>query len=99
MNRKAGRTEFRETGEKSKKENHQVERHCPLAPGNYWRPVQRAPVGPCVVEMKHPRKSHPIVCLSMPRSLEWQETHDQRKSQLYENKDDGKFWYLLFFQN
>uniref|UniRef100_A0A8C0D0E5 Calpain 13 n=1 Tax=Balaenoptera musculus TaxID=9771 RepID=A0A8C0D0E5_BALMU len=26
------------------------------------------------------------------RSLEWQETHDQRKSQLYENKDDGEFW-------
>ncbi|XP_057599014.1 calpain-13 [Hippopotamus amphibius kiboko] len=25
-------------------------------------------------------------------SLEWQETHDQRKSQLYENKDDGEFW-------
>ncbi|TKC39256.1 hypothetical protein EI555_013435 [Monodon monoceros] len=26
------------------------------------------------------------------RSLEWQETHDRRKSQLYENKDDGEFW-------
>uniref|UniRef100_A0A8C9BL66 Calpain catalytic domain-containing protein n=1 Tax=Phocoena sinus TaxID=42100 RepID=A0A8C9BL66_PHOSS len=26
------------------------------------------------------------------RSLEWQKTHDRRKSQLYENKDDGEFW-------
>nr|KAF6446147.1 calpain 13 [Rousettus aegyptiacus] len=25
-------------------------------------------------------------------SSEWQETHDKRKSQLYENKDDGEFW-------
>ncbi|XP_037663424.1 calpain-13 [Choloepus didactylus] len=25
-------------------------------------------------------------------SPEWQETHDQRKSQLYENKEDGEFW-------
>uniref|UniRef100_A0A8C6FBF6 Calpain 13 n=1 Tax=Monodon monoceros TaxID=40151 RepID=A0A8C6FBF6_MONMO len=38
------------------------------------------------------RLSHPMVCLSTPRSLEWQETHDRRKSQLYENKDDGEFW-------
>ncbi|XP_040081629.1 calpain-13 [Oryx dammah] len=26
------------------------------------------------------------------RSPEWQETHDQRKSQLYEEKDNGEFW-------
>ncbi|XP_044782040.2 calpain-13 isoform X3 [Bubalus bubalis] len=26
------------------------------------------------------------------RSPEWQETHDQRKSQLYEDKDNGEFW-------
>ncbi|XP_066122929.1 calpain-13 isoform X1 [Saccopteryx bilineata] len=25
-------------------------------------------------------------------SLEWQETHDPRKSQLYKNKHDGEFW-------
>uniref|UniRef100_A0A4W2D2H9 Uncharacterized protein n=1 Tax=Bos indicus x Bos taurus TaxID=30522 RepID=A0A4W2D2H9_BOBOX len=25
-------------------------------------------------------------------SPEWQETHDQRKSQLYEDKDNGEFW-------
>nr|XP_036865187.1 calpain-13 isoform X1 [Manis javanica]XP_036865188.1 calpain-13 isoform X1 [Manis javanica]XP_036865189.1 calpain-13 isoform X1 [Manis javanica] len=25
-------------------------------------------------------------------SLEWQETHSQRKGQLHENKDDGEFW-------
>ncbi|ERE68646.1 calpain-13-like protein [Cricetulus griseus] len=25
-------------------------------------------------------------------SQEWEETHDPRKSQLYENKDDGEFW-------
>lgn len=33
-----------------------------------------------------------MVCLSTLRSSEWQETHDKRKSQLYENKDDGEFW-------
>ncbi|XP_004451128.2 calpain-13-like [Dasypus novemcinctus] len=26
------------------------------------------------------------------RSQEWEETHDPRKSQLYENKEDGEFW-------
>lgn len=36
-----------------------------------------------------------MVCLSMPRSPEWQETHDQRKSQLYEDKDNGEFWYFI----
>lgn len=30
--------------------------------------------------------------LSIPRSKEWRETHDPRKSQLYENKEDGEFW-------
>lgn len=28
------------------------------------------------------------------RSQEWEETLDPRKSQLYENKDNGEFWYL-----
>lgn len=36
-----------------------------------------------------------MVCLSMPRSPEWQETHDLRKNQLYENKDNGEFWYFI----
>ena len=57
--------------------------------------MQRAPVRARVVEMKHPRRSHPMVCLSMPRSPEWQETHDLRKNQLYENKDNGEFWYFI----
>lgn len=64
-----------------------------IAPRNHWRPV-----GPRMGEMKHPRRSHLMVCLSMPRSPEWQETHDPRKSQLYENKDNGEFWYLLFLK-
>ncbi|OBS80553.1 hypothetical protein A6R68_21244 [Neotoma lepida] len=32
-------------------------------------------------------------------SQEWEETHDPRKSQLYENKDDGEFWYLPVFKD
>lgn len=39
-----------------------------------------------------------MVCLSILRSLEWQEIHNQQKSQLFEeDKNDGEFWYLLFF--
>lgn len=33
------------------------------------------------------------------RSQEWEETLDPRKSQLYENKDNGEFWYLPFFKD
>lgn len=76
---------------------HWVERPSPPAPRSYRRPVQRAPVGPHVLEQKCSGRSHPLVCRFLFRSLEWQETHDPRKSQLYENKEDGEFWYLVSF--